>query len=88
MRTLLACLIVLTVGLSTAIAGTEYVTVIKVLDDNDKGIIERRNGERWLIEKGVGALSFWRFEGKKVLIHSPGLFCGRDHCSSISTLRC
>lgn len=61
---------------STSFAGTESVTVIKVLDDDDKGIIERRNGERWLIEKGVGALSFWRFEGKQVLIQSPGLFCG------------
>jgi len=40
------------------------------------GIIERSNGERWLIEKGVGAISFWRFEGKKILIYSPGLFCG------------
>jgi hypothetical protein len=61
---------------SFSYAGTEYVTLIKVLDDDDKGIIERANGERWLIEKGVGALSFWRFEGKKILIHSPGLFCG------------
>lgn len=57
-------------------AGTEYVTVVKVLQDDDKGIIQRKNGERWLIEKGVGARSFWRYEGKSVLIHSPGLFCG------------
>lgn len=76
MKTLQAWLIVWAMALSTAFAGTEYVTVFKVLDDDDKGIIERRNGERWLIEKGVGALSFWRFEGKKVLIQSPGLFCG------------
>jgi hypothetical protein len=46
------------------------------MQDGDKGIIERANGERWLIEKGVGAISFWRYEGKRVLIHSPGLFCG------------
>ncbi len=57
-------------------AATEYVTVVKVLQDDDKGIIQRKNGERWLIEKGVGALSFWNYEGKSVLIHSPGLFCG------------
>ncbi len=61
---------------SLSYAGTEYVTLIKVMDNNDKGIIERSNGERWLIEKGIGAISFWRFEGKKILIYSPGLFCG------------
>jgi hypothetical protein len=57
-------------------AATEYVTVVKVLENDDKGVIERENGERWLIEKGVGAISFWRYEGKRVLINSPGLFCG------------
>ena len=61
---------------SLSYAGTEYVTLIKVMDNDDKGIIERSNGERWLIEKGVGAISFWRFEGKKILIYSPNLFCG------------
>ncbi len=61
---------------SLSYAGTEYVTLIKVMDNDDMGIIERSNGERWLIEKGVGAISFWRFEGKKILIYSPGLFCG------------
>jgi hypothetical protein len=59
-----------------AYGAAEYVTVIKVLQNDDKGIIERRNGERWLIEKGVGAISFWRYEGKKILIYSPGMFCG------------
>jgi hypothetical protein len=57
-------------------AAAEFVTVVKVLEDGDKGIIQRSNGERWLIEKGVGAISFWRYEGKKVLISSPGIFCG------------
>jgi hypothetical protein len=57
-------------------AGAEYVTLVKVLANDDQGIIERRNGERWLIEKGVGALSSWRFEGKQTIINSPGLFCG------------
>lgn len=61
---------------NSVFAMTEYVTVVKVLRDDDKGIIQRKNGERWLIEKGVGALSFWRYEGKSVLIHSSGLFCG------------
>jgi hypothetical protein len=29
-----------------------------------------------LIEKGIGTLSFWHYEGKQILIYSPGLFCG------------
>lgn len=66
----------MTFSLSSVFAGAEYVTLIKVLDNDDQGIIERRNGERWLIEKGVGALSFWRFEGKRIIIDSPGIFCG------------
>ncbi len=62
--------------LSVCWSASEYVLLVKVLDDDDKGIIQRQNGEQWLIEKGVGALSFWRFEGKQILIYSPGLFCG------------
>lgn len=63
--------------ISTAsLAKIEYVTVVKILDNDDKGIIERANGEQWLIEKGVGAISFGRYEGKKVIISSPGIFCG------------
>jgi hypothetical protein len=76
MKHILTCLVLCLLWVPGAQAGTEYVTLIKVLDDDDKGIIERSNGERWMIEKGVGALSFWRFEGKKILILSPGLFCG------------
>lgn len=57
-----------------ASAGTEYVLVQKVM--GDKGLIQRANGEVWLIEKGVGAISFISCEGKQVLIQSPGLFCG------------
>jgi hypothetical protein len=61
---------------SLAFASSEYVTVVKVMQNDDKGIIERANGERWLIEKGVGALSFWQCEGRKVVVYSPGIFCG------------
>lgn len=75
-KMILLCAVQIALFAVSASASIEYVTVIKVLEDDDKGIIERRNGERWLIEKGVGAISFWRFEGKQVLIHSPGLFCG------------
>jgi hypothetical protein len=66
----------LILGVSQTRAATELVTLVKVLQDDDKGIIERRNGERWLVEKGVGARTFWRYEGRQVLITSPGRFCG------------
>jgi hypothetical protein len=55
-------------------AATEPVLVTKAMDD--KAIITRRNGESYLIETGVGCLSLWRYEGKTVLIVSPGLFLG------------
>jgi hypothetical protein len=57
-----------------AAAGVEAVFVKKVMDD--KAIIVRSNGDTYLIEKGVGCLSLWRFEGKSVYINSPGLFLG------------
>lgn len=76
MKQIFACIVLVFLTATLAYGGAEYVTVVKVLDNSDKGIIERQNGERWLIEKGVGALSFWRFEGKQIIIYSPGIFCG------------
>jgi hypothetical protein len=55
-------------------ATAEYVLVQKVTDDT--AIIVRSNGAMYLIEKGVGCLSLWRYEGKRVVIDSPGLFLG------------
>jgi hypothetical protein len=64
-------------GLSThALAATEFVTVVKILSNDDHGIIVRSNGDAYQIEKGVGCPSFWRYEGKQVLVSSPGLFLG------------
>lgn len=76
MKSFLTTSVVWALLLPIASADTEIVSVVKVLENGDKGIIERGNGETWLIEKGVGAISFSRFEGKKVLIQYPGLFCG------------
>jgi len=59
---------------AAAHAAVEAVLVKKVMDD--KAIIVRANGEIHVIEKGVGCLSLWRFEGKRVYISSPGLFLG------------
>lgn len=57
-------------------AGAEEVYIAKIMDNDNKAIIVRRNGEAYLIEKGIGCISLWRYEGKKVLIISPGLFLG------------
>jgi len=54
--------------------GGEYVSVHKVTDD--MAIIGRSNGAIYSIEKGVGCLSLWRYEGKSVVIKSTGLFLG------------
>ena len=55
-------------------AETEFVYVYKVMDDD--AIVIRENKQAYLIEKGVGCLSLWRYEGKSALITSPGLFLG------------
>lgn len=65
-----------TLGLPVSAAAQrgEYVTVQKVTDDT--AIIVRSTGATYVIEKGVGCLSLWRYEGKRVVINSPGLFLG------------
>lgn len=55
-------------------ARVEYVLVKKVV--NDKAIIVTRKGDIYLIEKGTGCSSLWRYEGKTVLVDSPGVFLG------------
>ncbi len=66
--------IIQTVLSREAYAGVEYVYVQKAI--MDRAIIIRENGDIYLIEKGVGCLSLWRYEGKIVLVYSPGLFLG------------
>jgi hypothetical protein len=69
-------LALLLVSSATAFAGAESVLLVKVMRDDNKLIIQRRNGDKWMITKGVGALSTYRYEGKMVIINSPGIFCG------------
>lgn len=52
----------------------ESVTVQKVMDD--QAVLIRSNGDVYLVEKGVGCLSLWRKEGKRVVVSSPGSFLG------------
>lgn len=47
----------------------------KILDF-DKALIFRENGEAWILEKGVGCLSLDFYEGRSILVYSPGLFAG------------
>lgn len=71
LKIVVAALCFLSVGINAA---TEWVYVYKVMDDN--AIVVRKNEQTYQIEKGVGCLSLWRYEGKAVLITSPGLFLG------------
>jgi len=66
--------IILVLIAQSAHAASEWVYLYKAMDDN--AIVVRKNGDAYQIEKGVGCLSLWRFEGKAVLITSPGLFLG------------
>ncbi len=47
----------------------------KILD-SDKVLIFKANGEAWILEKGIGCLSLDFYEGRSILIYSPGLFAG------------
>ena len=47
------------VSKATAVSA-ETVIVRKVIDD--KTVVQRRNGELYLIETGIGCLSLWRYE--------------------------
>jgi hypothetical protein len=66
----------LVLGDASLHAASEFVFVAKILSNDDHGIIVRSNGDAYQIEKGVGCLSFWRYEGKQALIVSPGMFLG------------
>src|SRR3954462_2437499 len=55
-------------------AAIEAVIVQKVMED--RAIVVRSNGSAYLIEKGVGCLSLWRYQDKRAYVDSPGLFLG------------
>lgn len=69
----------------------EEVYLAKIETNEDRAVIRRSNGETYLIEKGNGCVSLWRYEGARVLIVYPVLFLGRgskllipeinQHCS-------
>lgn len=55
-------------------ATTEYLHLYKVL--NNSAIVVRSNGEIFNVEYGVGCISLSRFEGRSVLVSSPGIILG------------
>lgn len=56
-------------------ASTEWVYVRKVFD-SDKILIQRQNGESYILEYGVGCIALWRYEGRWAMVYSPYSFAG------------
>lgn len=84
-RTKIALAILLATLCTPAVAWcatTETVVVNQVMEGEDKGIITRKNGDRYQIEKGAGCSSFARTDGKTVKIR----FSGNDFCTIKCTL--
>lgn len=75
MKKIFIALVMLIAFNSAAYAVTEFVTVVKVLNENS-GIVERKNGDLWHIEVGPEASFFWRYEGKLAQIKAASTFCG------------
>ncbi|GIW66108.1 MAG: hypothetical protein KatS3mg095_0006 [Candidatus Parcubacteria bacterium] len=48
--------------------------VKKVLDSEDKIIVEDEYGDQYLVEYGLGCLSMWRYEGEYIYIDVGGAF--------------
>jgi len=77
MRNLLLLILYLLALSAQAFAGAEFVLLAKMLPGDDKLLIQRRNGDQWLIAKGAGASSAFLYEGRQVIIIYPQTFCGR-----------
>jgi hypothetical protein len=57
-----------------AVSGTEWVYLYALDDLAYRALIVRRSGEPWLLEYGTGCLGISRYQGRQVLVVSPGLF--------------
>lgn len=75
MRNLL--LLILLAVSAPVFAGAEFVMLAKMLPGDDKLVIQRLNGDQWLIAKGAGASTAFLYEGRQVIIIYPQTFCGR-----------
>jgi len=71
-------LLVLLLAVSAPVfAAAEFVILAKMLPGDDKLVIQRLNGDQWLIAKGAGASTAFLYEGRQVIIIYPQSFCGR-----------
>jgi hypothetical protein len=52
----------------------EEVLVTETKTNDDRAVITRHNGESYVVERGSGCVSLWRYEGRPVIIVSPGQF--------------
>ena len=59
---------------SVIIADAEHVTLRSVM--KDKLVVVRKDGSAYLAEKGMGCLSVSQYQGRQVVIDSPGRFLG------------
>jgi hypothetical protein len=61
-------------ALSRAIVEEVYLASIET--NADRAVIVRASGETYVVEKGAGCASLWRYQGSGVLVISPGQFLG------------
>jgi hypothetical protein len=52
----------------------EEVYVADSRTNDDRAILIRASGESYIVEKGHGCVSLWRYAGRPVLVISPGRF--------------
>ena len=52
----------------------EEVYVADSRTNDDRAILIRASGESYIVEKGHGCVSLWRYAGRSVLVISPGRF--------------
>ena len=94
-----ACVLILALAMATTLQGAsanargmiEEVYLAKIKTNDERAIIMRSSGETYVIEKGHGCTSLWRYQGSIVLIASPGPFLAfgskllipeiRQHCT-------
>src|SRR3989344_1290683 len=68
---LMLCL--LSSGIAEADSFKRYY-VTKVLDSDDKIIVEDSWGDKYIVEYGIGCLSMWRYEDEYIHINVGGAF--------------
>ena len=73
-RTSLAAILGALLTPSLIAAEAEHVVLRSVM--KDKLIVVRKDGTAYLVEKGMGCLSVSQYEGRQVVIDSPGRFLG------------